>query len=225
MSGGSITIFALTSRNLSQHVAAINHTMQALGRPCERLIICPARPAVDNGFRWENHAIFSDWKYPESYNLFMIKMLADFIHTDFVITIHDDGYGRHRERWTDDFLSYDYIGAPWPSEWELGGYRVGNGGFSMRSRQLLELCRVGPDVDDQIPEDVHICRTHREFFDQHKCFYAPVDLAIEFSIEYGLSEYPGRTARDSFGFHGRHNLDILKSPPGGRALQKTHKTK
>jgi len=220
----TITLLALTSRNVSQHVAAINATMEALRRPCDRLIICPEKPNVDNRFRWENHPIFLDWKYPESYNRFMLKLLADFIHTDFVITIHDDGYGRNGDRWINDFLSYDYIGAPWPSEWELGGYRVGNGGFSLRSRQLIELCRDGPEVDAKVPEDVHICRNHRTFFDQHKCFFAPVELAIEFSIEYGLSEYPGRTGSSSFGFHGKHNLNQAFSPPGCRGLQKTHRT-
>jgi len=224
MSEKTITLFSLTSQNVNQHVTAINRTMNALRRPCERLIISPQQPALPNDFRWENHPIFNNWQYPNSYNQFIFTNLADYITTDFVITIHDDGYGRNPERWTDEFFSYDYIGAPWPSEWDLGGNRVGNGGFSLRSIQLLELCRFVPNIDVNMPEDVSICRAHREFFEQHRCLFAPVELAIEFSIEYGLSEYPGRTGRDSFGFHGKHNLNSSFIPPGGRLLQQTHRT-
>ena len=44
-----------------------------------------------------------------------------------------------------DFLKWDYIGAPWPLSYEafvdpFGRHiRVGNGGFSLRSRKFLEV--------------------------------------------------------------------------------------
>ena len=34
------------------------------------------------------------------------------------------------------FFDYDYIGAPWPNNFVN---RVGNGGFSLRSKKFLEL--------------------------------------------------------------------------------------
>jgi hypothetical protein len=37
----------------------------------------------------------------------------------------------------DKWLKYDYVGAPWPQEIYPVGYRVGNGGFSLRKRKLM----------------------------------------------------------------------------------------
>ena len=47
--------------------------------------------------------------------------------------------------WRPEFLDYDYIGAVWPHV--LDKYNVGNGGFSLRSKALLEACRALPMVD------------------------------------------------------------------------------
>jgi len=38
----------------------------------------------------------------------------------------------------DDFLSYDYIGAPWPSHQNDTKDGVGNGGLSLRTRQIMK---------------------------------------------------------------------------------------
>jgi hypothetical protein len=37
----------------------------------------------------------------------------------------------------DDFLEYDYIGAPWPFGQNDNAYGVGNGGFSLRTKQIM----------------------------------------------------------------------------------------
>jgi len=37
----------------------------------------------------------------------------------------------------DEFLQYDYIGAPWPHEYNLNKLSVGNGGFSLRSKKVM----------------------------------------------------------------------------------------
>lgn len=221
MSDKTITIVSLTSRNIPQHVNALNSTMSALKRPCRKILFCPGLLNVGNGIDQIDHPVFRDWSYPKSYNHFMLRCLFDFIDTDFVITVHDDGFGRNSDRWTDEFLAYDYIGAPWPSQWQCGGFHVGNGGFSLRSRQLIYLCKLSPDSDPLCPEDVHICRDHRSFFDQRKCVFAPVDVALRFSVEYGLTEFPNWSTRHSFGFHGRHNLHTAAKPAIGVGLQKT----
>ena len=44
-----------------------------------------------------------------------------------------DGYVLSGDRFLKT-LSYDYIGAPWP---HYQSHKVGNGGFSMRSRALV----------------------------------------------------------------------------------------
>jgi hypothetical protein len=71
----------------------------------------------------------------------------------------------------DDFLEWDYIGAPWPKEYKINNYNVGNGGFSLRSKNImLECCKFDKSILnipkvvkkymksnnlDIIPEDVY----------------------------------------------------------------------
>ena len=70
------------------------------------------------------------------YSRFVIKDLLRDIATDFVQIIQWDGYVINGPAWTNEFLDYDYIGARW---WFRKHDRnVGNGGFSLRSRRLLE---------------------------------------------------------------------------------------
>ena len=36
-----------------------------------------------------------------------------------------------------DYLEYDYLGAPWPIQYEISPINYGNGGFSLRSSDLM----------------------------------------------------------------------------------------
>ena len=46
--------------------------------------------------------------------------------TSHALMIQFDGYVLSGDRFSDNFLSYDYIGAPWP---HYQSHKVGNGGF------------------------------------------------------------------------------------------------
>lgn len=207
----TITVATVTNVRIKEHIDAIMKTAKALPYPCEKLIICPNRPPPADCLRWETAPEFENYKFPQSLNLFLIKKFADYINTDFVIYVHDDGFARNPDRWTDAFLSYDYIGAPWPSEWNFK-YSVGNGGFSLRSRQLLSLCQFSPEPTGLEAEDVHICRTHHEWFEQHKCRFAPPEVAIHWSYESVSGQFPGWNPRNSFGFHGKYILKVGNQP-------------
>ena len=84
-------------------------------------------------------------KNMKDYSRFMIYNLNEHVDSDFALTIQHDGFIINPNAWRDDFLDYDYIGAPWP--WREQGFvtpfgehiSVGNGGFSLRSKKLLEL--------------------------------------------------------------------------------------
>ena len=199
----SVTVATFTNVRIVEHVNAIIKTSNALPFKSEKLIICPRRPDLPDGFRWETDPLFNAYSFPHTINTFMLNKFADYIDTDLVIYVHDDGFAINPGQWTDEFLMYDYIGAPWPAEW-CRDNRVGNGGFSLRSRILLDLCKIGPKQSPVDPEDVHVCRTNYEWFLQRKCRFAPIDLAMRWSYESDLRDYPGRSIRQSFGFHGKH---------------------
>lgn len=134
----------------------------------------------------------------EDYSLVVQTQLAAHVRTDFVLVIQWDGYPVRPENWTDAFLEHDYIGAPWPQF--PNAIAVGNGGFSLRSRRLLEAC-LDPRFRSGHPEDVVICHTNRSLLENaHGIRFAPVDLARRFSCER-----MGEAAR-SFGFHGLFNM-------------------
>lgn len=135
------------------------------------------------------------------YSEIMIKHLWLHVETEHALVIQWDAMAVNQELWTDDFLKYDYIGAIWP--WPQQGIVMGNGGFSLRSRKLIEALR---DQRVQLGgfaghnEDIAICVDHRKLLqEEYGIEYAPVDLARQFATE---NEWLGPT----FGFHGPWNI-------------------
>ena len=151
------------------------------------------------------------------YSKFMIEDLNQYVDTEFCLIIQADGFVINPQLWSDGFLDYDYIGAPWlpivrqsnaSRGFEFNRNRVGNGGFSLRSKKLLEVCSQIKFDELNLPiksEDVVICHYFYEEMVKAGVKFAPIDLASQFSIE---SVVPGLNANlnSSFGFHGKHWL-------------------
>lgn len=169
----------------------------------------------------------------EAYSDFIVRRLADYIQGDHVLIVQGDGFIIHPECWNPEFLKVDYIGAVWPDQPEA--VAVGNGGFSLRSRRLLEAARnLGPGSTHA--EDVYICRRHRaELESRYGIVFASVELARQFSFEEADPGGP------TFGFHGIYNVakvlpashlknyvklytgDILYSPTGRKIAKGLYK--
>lgn len=153
----------------------------------------------------------------EAYSRYCIEELVNYVDTDFVLIVQYDGFILNPDTWDDKFLQYDYIGAPWlVHDWSVRDYDfpadargtriVGNGGFSLRSKKFLDvsarLFREGK-IRDTHPEDVALCVWHRDLLEQESIMFAPVDLAMRFSIEGN-----DRTYNHEFGFHGFAHTNI-----------------
>ena len=144
----------------------------------------------------------------EAYSHFMIKELGQYFYCPHVLVVQWDGYIVHPEVWTDDFLGYDYIGAPWSDR----AHAVGNGGFSLRSRKLVDAL-ADPQINQLHPEDYAICDFYHDLLvTQHGIRFAPVSLASQFSCE--MIEPTGNT----FGFHGIGTLHWVARGPLLQAL-------
>jgi len=134
----------------------------------------------------------------DAYSHFVIKELHEHVATDFVLLVQWDGFVVDASAWRDEFLDYDYIGAKWI--FHKDGRSVGNGGFSLRSRRLLEALR-DPQVAAGPLEDVAICRTFRPYLEaRHGIRFAPEEVADLFSFEASYFD------RMPFGFHGLFNF-------------------
>jgi len=151
----------------------------------------------------------------EGYSRFCIERMNEFVHTSHVLIIHPDGFIQNPDAWDDDWLQYDYIGAVWDFH---NKYMVGNGGFSLRSKKLLEIIsNLDLEGINPHPEDDLICRRMRNWLEnEHGIKFAPVEVAKQFSIEgYGLKREFCRW-NGEFGFHGRYVTGLKNGMAAGR---------
>lgn len=119
------------------------------------------------------------------------------------LCINWDGFIVNTDAWSDEFLEYDYIGAPWP----FWNNIVGNGGFCLKSKKFLitqyKICKNYNVINN---EDVELCITFRKSFEQENCKYANDTIGYKFSTEIG-DYYNYR----SFGFHDfKYNSQFIK---------------
>jgi len=135
----------------------------------------------------------------DGYSSFMLLELAHYVSTPYVLVVQWDGFVLDESAWTDDFLAFDYIGAKWA--WHAAR-RVGNGGFSLRSKRLLEAtATIAPASLDGRGEDEVICRVIPGRLEaSFGIRFAPEAVADQFAYERTVSDRP------SFGFHGMFNL-------------------
>lgn len=188
-----VTLVAVTSVALPATLAALRHSLRQV-RFGRALLLSDRAPDGLAGSEVEWRAI-PPLRSRAQYSRFVLQQLADHIETSHALLVQWDGFVRDGSRWHAEFLAQDYIGAPWPQH----GMAVGNGGFSLRSRRLLQATATLP-VTDQ-PEDVAICRIHRQRLEQqHGLRFAEREVARRFSYERGASD------RQEFGFHGVFNM-------------------
>ena len=137
----------------------------------------------------------------QDYNSYILNELHKSVSTSHCLIVQVDGFPIMNSSWTDDFLEYDYIGAPWidfpempEKEW------VGNGGFSLRSKALMEAV-ASLNSDGNVLEDNFICVDKRELLESKGFKFAPVEVAKKFSVE---NDY----YVDQFGFHGKVTIEM-----------------
>jgi len=134
----------------------------------------------------------------EDYSRFVLRDLHRHVETPFALIVQWDGYVIDGGAWSDRFLDYDYIGAKWPWHESM---RVGNGGFSLRSRRLLQIAAELPDPTETLNEDEIICRFYRTMLEhEYRILFATEEIADQFSREHRGEDFP------TFGFHGAFNM-------------------
>lgn len=137
-----------------------------------------------------------------AYSDFCLK-LKNYTSNDFVLIVQNDSFITNIEQWTDEFLEYDYIGAPWTQkqfvDWNLKN-RVGNGGFSLRSRKFLEYSSLFDSCRGS-HEDGFLTNWTWEYSQRFGIKFPSAELALRFSIEHVENVY---LPENHFGFHGNH---------------------
>lgn len=146
----------------------------------------------------------------KDYSELLLTGLDSYVESSHVLVIQWDSFVIHPELWSNEFFQYDYIGPVWHHHPETP---VGNGGFSLRSKRLLQAIKK-PGFIKRHPEDYCICADNREFLEQECGIkFAPTHIAEQFAVE--RSEW-----HDAFGFHGFFNFGHVLSDDMLRTFMK-----
>ena len=145
-----------------------------------------------------------DWPEKIGWSRFTWQEIGRYVRTSHALCVQWDSWVVDPSAWRDEFLRYDYVGAPW---WYLDGKNVGNGGFSLRSTALMRYLRKRRDdypcttaLDDDL-----LCRTYRPRLQDAGFVWCPQDLALDFSFECVRPD----PAAKHFGFHGCFNFHLV----------------
>lgn len=151
-------------------------------------------------FSTEDDEEFKTVKIPKldfcMYNQFCVEELVKHIKTDYCLIVQEDSSITGPSFWSDDFLNFDYIGSPWP----MYNFRVGNGGFSLRSKKFLEASAKLKYTGDahlmagfaanqfsqglSTPEDFYLCYIKQDELLRRGVRFADPETAYQFAVEY-----------------------------------------
>ena len=206
-----VTIVSINGKNPEKSIAAIRHSSLEIDFGRQLLITNRPIPLEASG----KIEVLVEQKLNSliDYNRFCLLELHDRIETEFCLIVQPDGFVVHPSLWSDFFLRYDYIGAPWNhlrsrELIQLSGHQykdipipiVGNGGFSLRSRRLLkQVASLKPDTT-RLPEDCVISVILRSELENAGMLFAPHRLAQQFSLEWHIDQFS--VIGNHFGFHG-----------------------
>jgi hypothetical protein len=205
----NVTIAGVAGTKALETLKAIKYSMREL--EFDRAVLITPEEIQDD----EVEIIKCEPLNYEQYNHFIVYRLHEYINTTHCLLVQNDGYVVNPCMWKDEWLEYDYIGAAWPlpqddfsfrdSEGNL--QRVGNGGFTLRSKKLLELANVlnleWKQYYGYYHEDGFFCCHNRKSYELEGCKFSPLEVAVEFSHEEMIPENYGNIP---FGFHGKNNF-------------------
>lgn len=194
LSSKDITIILISDVKIDESVKAFNHCLNRAIFTKAKFLTSNTSSTLKRLKKPTEIIKISPIKSIKEYSSFMITRLNEFIDTKYALIVQYDGIVVSPNSWTDTFLEYDYIGAPW------GDKVVGNGGFCLRSKKLLSTISENINMFNghYHPEDVMLCRTEsKKYFENLGIKYAPYDIAIKFSYESH-----GRYT-NQFGMHNR----------------------
>ena len=206
----NVTLVAVACTEVPKTIYALKKSMEGINYSEAILITHEQLDLSKDGIKVINIEKL-DYK---GYNYFILYRLKDYIKSDFVLIVQNDGYVKRPSRWTDEFYKYDYIGAPWPKNLHFDAkgreIRMGNGGFTFRSKRMLNIMS-----DLNLPfsdfgtgffhEDGIICMGYRELLEKEGIKFAPIDVASRFSRERWCSD----SKLFTFGFHSNRD-DFFK---------------
>jgi len=185
-----VSLICVATKNVERAVLAMKYSEKNISFT-QTILFSHYTPQIEGHFA---HVKINPFASVEEWGEFMVYELHNYIKTKYILLVHDDGFVINAECWDNQFLNYDYIGAPWPIPTDEISYRtdagelvrVGNS-VSLRSKKLLEL----PTTLDLpwvpfhgfLHEDGFLTVQYRDVLKRNGVKYAPVSLAQKFGRE------------------------------------------
>lgn len=146
----------------------------------------------------------------EAYSKFCLTEMYKYVDTEHFLIIHPDSMVVNPWAWDDKWLQYSLIGADWP--WLPERESCGNGGFSLRSRKMMEYVAT-LKLDRYHEEDVVLCEL-RPHLEEKGFKFAPRSECRKFSMEAWGWDYmeAGRNYAGQFGYHGSNIVGVPVGP-------------
>lgn len=196
-----ITVVSIHGNNgIEQSIPAFNKTVEALPG-CQKLLITNNKIDIDI----PQKLVYQLMRH-EDYSPFVVYCLKEYIETDYCLIVQQDGWALNADNWRDQWFDYDYVGAPAYTGVEKNpviGYVYNplfnhyenphilqNGGFSLRSKKLLEApTKYGITIkwDPLIGynnEDYQLTCVMRPALENVGIKFAPTEIARYFSVEH-----------------------------------------
>jgi len=191
-----VTLCAVDTANVSMTIAALTKSLGQI-RFGDAVLLTHELPAGRYPFRTET---IPPLRSKAEYCRFVVAQLGAFTTRKFNLSVQWDGFVVQPSAWHPEFLKYDYIGARWP--WYRDGMDVGNSGFCLRSKKLLDRISTDPKAAaaGDVNDDDLICRLLRPELEKDGICFAPSHVADRFSYERMVPN------RETFGFHGLYNM-------------------
>ena len=166
------------------------------------VLIATDKPAEFEGLDYKPrfHAV-EDWPTKEGWARSMWYDVPPLLRTSHMLGIQWDSWIIDPTMWRDEFLDYDFCGAPW---WYKDGKNVGNSGFCLKSTRLARFLAKNRDkfpCDTSVEDDL-LCRKYRPKLEDLGFSWAPEKVAYDFSFEGCAGNRPTK----HFGFHAAFNF-------------------
>lgn len=150
------------------------------------------------------------------YNKWCLHNMSDYVTTDYALSFQDDGWPLNPELWSDEFLEYDYVGAPIGKDQNNILFhpedRIGGGGFTLRSKKLMEFTKTIPYPDKYGKcnnEDTIIAMEYRKDIMELGMRICPHHISRKFVVQMPVDDE--HNLYTSFGFHGRIDQNMVIS--------------
>ena len=209
-----ITLLSATSTEMDQAQISMKISLQNIEFGAAKLL-CTSAPKQK--YPDIEYVSIPPLNSVDDYNEIIFQDLHKYFETSHCLIVQSDSFVVNSSLWKEEFLQFDYIGAPWSNKIQINPNlvlhleknTVGNGGFSLRSHKLAETTAKIDFNSLKFPlksEDIIICHYLYKEMLNNDIRFAPPELAAKFSME-NVNHLHGQDVNSVFGFHGRHLRD------------------